>query len=47
MCPIMSDFRIKLRYVEKILTDLYDFWLKRCRARVASLNLINDITDHR
>ena len=39
----MAEFRHKSRYLKKLLTDFNDFWLRRCRMQVASLDLIKDI----
>ena len=43
----MADFRPKSRYLKKLLTDFNNFWLRRCRLQVASLDSIKDIIDHR
>ena len=46
-CSKMADFRLKSRYLKKLLTDLNDFWLRRSRMQVASLNLKKDIIHHK
>ena len=46
-CCKMVDFRLKSRFLKKLLTNFNDFWLRRCRIQIASLDLIKVITVYR